>query len=200
MAFAVTIAKSMSQRTMPAGLQGPAPSAINREAIRGRRLGERLMKNLLKIACAALFVVVSGTAYAADDLSPADKKAMHDYTLSMDKVKAMQAAMDDFNATAAKDPSLKAQTKSVGDSKSIADMEGRFQSNSRLMAIYSRHGISAHDAVVMPFVLMYAGMIVSYPTAGAKLSDETSPAQVAFFKAHQAELKKMSWLYGSNGD
>lgn len=82
------------------------------------------MKSLSKLACAALFVLVSGTAYAAGDLAPADKKAMHDYTLSMDKVKAMQAAMDEFNAAAAKDPTLKAQTKSVGDdSKSIAEME-----------------------------------------------------------------------------
>jgi hypothetical protein len=159
------------------------------------------MKNLLKIVCAVLFVAVSGAAYAADDLSPADKKALHDYTLSMDKVKAMQAAMDDFNAMAAKDPHLKAQTKSVGDdSKSLADMEGKFQRNPRLMAIYGRHGITAHDAVVMPFALMYAGMIVEYPGAGAQLSEETSPAQVAFFKAHEAELKKTRWLSGGNGN
>lgn len=186
---------------MSSGLQGAVSSAINRSAIRGYRLGERLMKSLLKIACAALFVLVSATAaYAVNDLSPADKKAMHDYTLSMDKVKGMQAAMDDFNAMAAKDPGLKAQTKSIGDdSKSIADMEGKFQSNARLMAIYGRHGITAHDAVLMPFVLMYAGMIVEYPSAGAKLSDETSAAQVTFFKAHETELKKMTWLYGKDG-
>lgn len=159
------------------------------------------MKSMGKFICAALFTLAARTAYAANDLSPADKKAMHDYTLSMDKVKAMQAAMDDFNTMATKDPSLKAQTKSVGDdSKSIADMEGRFQSNSRLMAIYARHGITAHDAVLMPFVLMYAGMTAKYPEVGAKLSDETSPAQVAFFKAHEAELKKTRWLSGGNGN
>jgi hypothetical protein len=185
---------------MPAGLVSAARLGDqSREPFGAYRLGERTMKSLSKLACAALFVLVSGTAYAAGDLAPADKKAMHDYTLSMDKVKAMQAAMDEFNAAAAKDPSLKTQTKSVGDdSKSIAEMEGRFQSNPRLMAIYGRHGITAHDAVVMPFVLMYAGMIAQYPTAGAKLSDETSPAQVAFFKAHDAELKKTRWLSGGN--
>ena len=39
----------------------------------------------------------AGPSDGADaDLSPADKKAMHDYTLSMDKVKGMGAALDDF--------------------------------------------------------------------------------------------------------
>jgi hypothetical protein len=155
------------------------------------------MKSLRLIAFAALAVLVSGTAFADADLSPADKKSMHDYTLSMDKVKAMQAAMDDFNAQAAKDPSLKAQTKSVGDdSKSIADMEGKLQSYPRVVTIYSRHGITVHDAVVMPFVLMYAGTAAAYPAAAAKIADETSPAQIAFFKTHEAEIKKMRWLYG----
>jgi hypothetical protein len=154
------------------------------------------MKRMCLIACAA--VLVSGTALAAADLSPADKAAMHNYTLSMDKVKDMQAAMDDANAQMAKDPSLKAQAETAGnDSKTLAEEIARVQANPKLMAIYARHRLSATDAVVMPFVLMYAGTAVAYPSTAAKLSDELSPAQIAFFKAHQAELKKMSWLFGS---
>jgi len=61
------------------------------------------------------------------------------------------------------------------------------------MAIFSKHGLTAHDVVVMPFALMDAGMCVLYPSAAPKLADRVSPAQVAFYKQHQAELKKVTW-------
>ncbi len=135
------------------------------------------MKNLVKLVCAVLLVVASGAAQASGDLSPADNKALHDYTLSMDKVKAMQAAMDDYKAAAAKDPSLKDQTKDIGnEAQSIAQMEARFQANTRLMTIYSRRGITAADAVLMPLTLMSASVAAQYPAAAAKLTAQTSPA------------------------
>jgi hypothetical protein len=75
-------------------------------------------------------------------------------------------------------------------------MESRLNAMPQAAAIYKKHGLTAHDAVVMPFVLMDAGMAVAYPSAAAKLSDRMSPAQVAFYKQHQAELKKVKWLNG----
>ena len=63
---------------------------------------------------------------------------------------------------------------------------------------YIYASITPADAVLMPFVLMYAGMIVEYPSAGAKLSDETSPQQVAFFKQNEKALKATAWLYPKN--
>ena len=157
------------------------------------------MKNLVKLVCAAVFAVASAAAQASGDLSPADNKALHDYTLSMDKVKAMQAAMDDYKAAAAKDPSLKSQTKDIGnEAQSVAQMEAKFQTNARLMAIYSRRGITAADAVLMPLTLMSASVAAQYPSAAAKLTAQTSQQQVDFVKAHSAELKKMAWLYGSS--
>ncbi len=87
--------------------------------------------------------------------------------------------------------------KGVGDdSKSIAEMEAKLSANAPAMALYRKHGLSAHDVVVMPFVLMDAGMAAQYPSAAGKLSDRMSPAQVAFYKQHQTELKNMSWLFG----
>jgi hypothetical protein len=148
-------------------------------------------KSLALAAAIALSFV--GAAQAKDDVSPADSKAMHDYVLSMDKIKAMGAAMDEFKAH----PGMQAQAKAVGDSsKSIAEMEAKVQGNAQLMAVYSHHGLNAADAVVMPFVLMYAGMCVQYPTMAAGLAQQTSPAQIAFYKAHQADLKTIKWLSG----
>ncbi|HWA30397.1 MAG TPA: hypothetical protein VG867_04840 [Rhizomicrobium sp.] len=147
----------------------------------------------------ALAAALSAPAFADNDLSPADKKAMHDYVLSMDKVKAMGAALDDFKKMEKADPSLEKQANHMGDdSKSIAEMEAKVASNPKMMAVYRAHGLTPADAVVMPFVLMYAGMIVEYPSAGAKLSEETSPQQIAFFKQNEKALKATDWLYPKN--
>jgi len=151
------------------------------------------MKRLL---LAAAFAALPVLAHAGD-ISPDDLSKMRGYTLSMDKIRAMQAAMDDVRRAENSDPSLAARSSDVGDSsKSLAEMEARLKSIPQLYAIYTRHGLNADDAVLMPLVLMSAGVAAEYPQSAAKLADQTSPAQITFFKAHKAELKKMPWLYG----
>lgn len=144
----------------------------------------------------ALALMLSAPAFARADLSSADKKAMHDYVLSMDKVKAMGAALDDFKKMSKADPSVEKQASRIGDdSKSIIEMEAKIAANPKMMAVYRAHGLTAADAVVMPFVLMYAGMIVEYPQTAGKLTEETSPQQIAFFKQNEKALKATAWLY-----
>jgi hypothetical protein len=110
----------------------------------------------------------------------------------MDKIRAMQAAMDE-----AKQTRVLGEEKSSGqDSKSIAEMEAKIAAMPAAMAIYRKHGLTAADAVLMPLTLMDAGVAVSYPAAAPKLADRVSPAQIAFYKQHQAELKSLPWLFG----
>lgn len=151
------------------------------------------MKSILRaaLAAAALFVAQPALAKGAD-LSPADLSALKSYTLSMDKVTAMQAAMDEARKSGMSD-----KMHSVGDNaNSLAEMEAKLKAMPGAMGIFAKHGLSAHDATLMPFVLMDAGMCVLYPTSAATFADRTSPAQIAFYKQHQAELKKMTWLSG----
>ena len=143
---------------------------------------------------AALLLSASTTVLAKSaDISPADLAQLKSYTLSMDKISAMQAAMDD----AKKSGMDKKMTSSNDNAQSLAQMEANTKAMPGAMAIFSKHGLSAHDVVVMPFALMDAGMCVAYPSAAPKLADRVSPAQIAFYKQHQAELKKMAWLSGS---
>lgn len=151
------------------------------------------MKSVVRAAFIASALAFSSPALAGGDLSAADLNALKSYTLTMDKVNGMQAAMNEAKNNAA----LQKGMKSVGDdSKSIADMEAKLNAMPQAMALYRKYGLSAHDVAVMPFVLMDAGMCVLYPTAAPKLADRTSPGQIAFYKQHQAELKKVSWLNG----
>lgn len=151
------------------------------------------MKFIIRAAFAAAVLFAAGPAFAkGNDLSAADLNALKSYNLSMDKIKAMQAAMDDAKKAGKRD------LHSVGDNaNSIAEMEGKLKAMPDAMAIFSRHGLSAHDVVVMPLALMDAGMCVAYPSAAPKLADRVSPGQIAFYKQHQAELKKVGWLSGS---
>lgn len=151
------------------------------------------MKFLVRAALVASALVMAQPALAkGDDLSPADLNALKSYTLSMDKISGMQAAMDE-----AEKAGKSQKMHSVGDNtNSIAEMEAKLKGMPDAMAIFAKHGLSAHDVVVMPFALMDAGMCVTYPSAAPKLADRVSPAQIAFYKQHQAELKKMKWLSG----
>jgi hypothetical protein len=150
------------------------------------------MNAFVRIAVAAGALLAAQPALAGSDLSPADLNALKSYSLSMDKVKAMQVAMDE-----AQKAGMENKLSASSDSKSLAEMEAKLKAMPGAMTIFAHHGLTAHDVAVMPFVLMDAGMCVLYPAAAPKLADRTSPAQIAFYKQHQADLKKIKWLSGS---
>ncbi len=152
------------------------------------------MRLLSGVAFAAALVLSTSTAALAksSDISPADLAVLKSYTLSMDKINGMQAAMDD-----AKKSGMAEKMHTIGDNaQSLAQMEANAKAMPGAMAIFAKHGLTAHDAVVLPLAMMDAGMCVAYPSAAAGLADRVSPAQIAFYKQHQAELKKVKWLSG----
>ena len=149
------------------------------------------MKSVIRAAFAAAMLFAADPALAKNELSPADLSALKGYTLSMDKINAMQAAMDEAEKSGKHEDMTK-----VGEAKSVAEMESRLKAMPGVMAVFTKHGLGAHDVVVMPIALMDAGMCVAYPAAASKLADRVSPAQITFYKQHQAELKKVKWLNG----
>jgi hypothetical protein len=147
------------------------------------------VKHLVIAALALGFLFAAAPASAAGDISPADQKMLHDYTLTMDKVKGLQAAMADSEKAG---PAVAEEAKSIGnDAQSLTEMKTKLAAHPTLLAIYSKHGLTADDAVLMPFVLMSAGIAAQYPDAAKELTGQTSPQQIAFMKAHEAELKGM---------
>ena len=151
-------------------------------------------KSVIATLFAAALTATSPAFAKGGDLDAASLNALKSYNLSMDKINAMGEAYADL----AKVPGLKDRSGHIGDNaKTMAEMEAHLAAVPEAMAIFRKHGLSAHDAVVMPFALMDAGMVVAYPSAAASLADRTSPAQIAFYKAHEAELKKIRWLNGN---
>lgn len=101
------------------------------------------------LAAAVLMFFSVPVLARGDDLSPADLNALKSYALSMDKIKAMQAAMDE----AKKIPAMKKMKDVGGDTNSIAEMEAKMNAMPDAMAVYRKHGLTAADAVLMPLTL-----------------------------------------------
>ena len=72
--------------------------------------------------------------------------------------------MDDLKRAEASDLTLKSRGAAIGNqSQSLGEMEAKLKADPKLFAFYTKHALSADDAVVMPFVLMSAGVAAAYP-------------------------------------
>jgi hypothetical protein len=152
------------------------------------------MKRFAMVLAAAIFSAMAGTASADDQ---ALKKEMHEYTLSMDKIRAMQGMKDEFAQLVKTDPTFSTQVKQqMFVAGAQPDMEARMSATPRLVALYRKHGLTVHDVVIMPTVLFVVALASQLPSVPASIATEISPAQIAFYKAHQAELKNIRWLNG----
>jgi hypothetical protein len=163
-----------------------------------RRARIRLSARLLATLAVAVPLAVSARAA---DLSPAEATKLHDYMLSMDKVKAMQAATDDYTEAAKADASLDAERKTMsGETTTLTEAIAHLAAHPRILAFYAKRGLGAEDAVMLPLAVGYADIALHWWRGPERTADRTSPAQIAFFKAHEPELKAQAWLYGKDPD
>jgi hypothetical protein len=154
-----------------------------------------MKRALLSAAFAVLFVAVPAMA---GDISPADKRVLLTYTLTMPKVKAFEVSVVALHAAEAKDPSLKADY-AAASSEHTNDMNGEFAKmdhHPRVFAFFAKNGLTKQDAILIPLTLMGACIVVQYPSVAAGLADQTSPAQVSFCKTNQTALYAMNFMKG----
>jgi len=155
------------------------------------------MKNCVLLGALAAVAFVA-PAFAAGDLSPADKMVLKRYTLTMPKVKAYEASSIALRAAEAKDGSLKVDQEAAG-SMQTSDMNGEFAKmdhHPRVFEFFAKNGLTKQDVILIPMTLMGACMVVQYPSSAAGLADQTSPAQIAFCKSNQAALNAMTFMKG----
>lgn len=149
-------------------------------------------------AAAALVLLVTVSAEAAKNDDPAGAKALHDYALSMDKVKRYGTAMEAWQTAGATDPALKTEGEKMNDEPdtTLADVEAKFDRHPRVYAFFAKQGLSKLDAAALPIALMDAMTVVQMPQIGPKMADRVSDSQLAFCKTHMAELKSMPFMSG----
>jgi hypothetical protein len=140
-----------------------------------------------------LFACGAGLALASD---PAGEKAIHDYTLTMTKVRAWAEATQAFNDAAMKSPALAEEANGSGGSNdTLAQTIASFDHHPKLYAFYAAKGISKEEAALVPLAVQGGCSVAAYPQLAQKMATMTSPAQVAFCKANLAEIRKLK-VYG----
>lgn len=152
----------------------------------------------LPLTIALSLLVAGGTAFAGANPDVAGAKTLHDYVLTMDKVKRFSTAIDAMGAAVASDPALRAEGTKMSSEpdKTLADVEAKLDHHPRVFAYYAKQGLTKVDVAVLPIALMDACTVAQMPQIAAKMADRVSDAQIVFCKAHIAELKKFRFFSG----
>ena len=141
---------------------------------------------------ALIFLSLVGTAFAAD---PAGEKALHDYVLTMQKVKAYAAAAEALEVASTSNPGLKAEIDSDSEATdTLAQQVAMFDRHPKVYAFYSARGLSKQEAVLVGQAVQGACSVAAYPQLAAKMAATVSPSQVAFCKANLPELRALKVL------
>ena len=150
------------------------------------------------IAFLAAAIAISATPVLAKHSDPAGDKAMHDYVLTMPKVKAYDAATNALMAAAKANPSLKAEGEAMNKEpdKTFADLKAKIAHHPHYYAFFSKQGLSVDDTVLVPITLLSACSVVQYPQIAASMADTVSPSQITFCKQNMAQLKAMKFFSG----
>jgi hypothetical protein len=144
----------------------------------------------MKFAYAALLALLIGApAMAGED--PQGDKIMHDYVLTMPKVKAYDAAVVALYAAQKQDPAFKAESDAMTKepSDTVAQLRDKMDRHPRVLGYFQKQGLTRDDAALLPFVLLDACSAAQDPQPTEDPS--ISPQQIAFCKTNQAELQSL---------
>ncbi|HEY4944149.1 MAG TPA: hypothetical protein VII56_22165 [Rhizomicrobium sp.] len=150
-----------------------------------------------RILILALALLVAAPAAAKPDNDPG-YKIMHDYVLTLPKVKAYEAAYAALTTAARADPSLKAEVEaaSAENDQTVAATIDKMTKHPRIYAFFQKQGLSKAEATLLPLILMDACTAAQYPTMVAQLADRMTQAQADFCKANMATIKTMHFFSG----
>ena len=131
-------------------------------------------------------IAVASIAIAA----PAHAQAPAQYELTMDNMKKLATAMQ---ALKNKDSEVE-----MNDDDSLDQTVAKIKGNAAAMAALQKAGMSPRDYVLTLTSYLQAGMVVAAQKVDAtyKTPPDVSAKNVAFIKAHRAELEQMSKQMG----
>jgi hypothetical protein len=142
----------------------------------------------MKIAYMAL-LALSFAAPAMAGVNPEGDKIVHAYVLTLPKVKAYDAAVQAAYAAEQQDPALKAEAQAATQepADTVVQLRAKYDRHPRLYSFFKTKGLTRDDTMLLPFVRLAACDAAQDPKPTADPS--TSPEQLAFCKANNAELQ-----------
>jgi hypothetical protein len=123
---------------------------------------------------------------------------MHDYVLTMPKLKAYDVAYGALITAAKSDKGLQADVAkaSAENDQTIAQTIGKMDHFPRVYAFFQKQGLTKTEASLLPLIVMDACVVAQYPTAQAGMAKEVAPGQAVFCKANMAAIKGMHFFSG----
>jgi hypothetical protein len=147
---------------------------------------------------AALALLIAATpALAGNDNDPG-YKILHDYVLTLPRLKAYDAAYGALTTAAKTDAALKADLAAASgeNDQTVAATVGKMDHHPRVYAFFQKQGLSKAEASLIPIILMNACMGVQYPAVLAKMGNMVAAGQVDFCKTNMAAVKQLHFFGG----
>lgn len=153
-------------------------------------------RGTLLASLAVLVLIGAGSGARLDARSAiaqaSDDAAMKAYVLDAAKVNGYLSAGEALVAARRTDRSVAADMREMENATTdtLAQARAALKARPRLFGFFQKAGLSIEDAVLIPRVLVAAGVAAQLPGAG----DFASPAQVAFAKQNPGTLERFQKL------
>jgi hypothetical protein len=122
-----------------------------------------------------------------------DDALMKAYVLDLAKVNGYLTAGEGIVAARKTDRALAADLQAMeeADTETVAQARAALKAHPRILGFFQKAGLSLDDAVLIPRVLLAAGVAAEFPAAAAHM---TTPAQVAFVKQNRSAIERFQKL------
>ncbi len=142
----------------------------------------------LKRILVASLVCLSAVVPAGLAQSGAQNDEAKNYKLSMDKIKAYDAAMVKMRTLVASDPALQA---SFMEAMKKGGMMAALESNQKIMAVIKASGISAQEVLIIPSCVQITASVYNSQAQGSAMGAMVSQENIAFYVKNKAEIDQI---------
>jgi hypothetical protein len=162
---------------------------------KGKTMGLRIER---WICLTAVLVTLSSLALAQGaghpDKGPnPDEPAIHDYVLTMDKIKKYADVTKRLEAAAKSDPAMAAEMKKIEEADVYnVDKAAVMEKSPRLAAALHSYDITARDFVLTPLTAFTAAIGIAAEDAKKQPPAYINPPNIKFVRDHKEELEKLN--------
>ena len=122
-----------------------------------------------------------------------DEPAIHDYVLTMDKIKKYAEVSKKLEAASKSDPALAAEMKKIEDADVYnVDKAAMIEKSPRVATALTSNGITARDFVLTPMTAFTAAIGIAAEDAKKQPPAYINPVNIKFVRAHKDELEKLN--------
>jgi hypothetical protein len=150
----------------------------------------------------ALLFALSLPALHAQLASNTDLDELAHYTLTMDKLTRVMQTFPDIKTLVKTNPSVASALATNTDKPhTIADVDRRISAYPQLVAVFTQHGLTPHEFIVVELTMVQSAFAFAAKQSGAKLpaDNHVNPANIAFVEQHQAEIHDLQKKYPMDG-